>query len=210
MATLSVRQKMPIFSCIYNPQITVSPTSSFSASFNGNRVKNHPIPWTCPLSQALQTLHVFNYLLDSTCSGQFWWHWLYFSRGFTEPLLDWHMLVFTGKRSPCTGKKKKRSPVSVLAETEHFVWLAGGTLYPGSRSKCKIQLNKIASDVSWSASKTVGVHCHTSHTPQMLEAKYRQTFTASTFQPPTPLPWIDRSKTMSVDCKIPDRSISIW
>ena len=30
------------FSFIYNPQITVSPTSSFSASFNGNRVKNHP------------------------------------------------------------------------------------------------------------------------------------------------------------------------
>ena len=30
------------FSCIYNPQITVSPTSSLSASFNGNRVKNHP------------------------------------------------------------------------------------------------------------------------------------------------------------------------
>ena len=30
------------FSCIYNPQITVSPTSLFSASFNGNRVKNHP------------------------------------------------------------------------------------------------------------------------------------------------------------------------
>ena len=30
MATLSVRQKMPFFflSCIYNPQITVSPTSS--------------------------------------------------------------------------------------------------------------------------------------------------------------------------------------
>ena len=42
MATLSVRQKMPFFSCIYNPQITVSPTSSFSASFNGNRVKNRP------------------------------------------------------------------------------------------------------------------------------------------------------------------------
>ena len=30
------------FSCIYNPQITVSPTSSFSASFNGNCVKTHP------------------------------------------------------------------------------------------------------------------------------------------------------------------------
>ena len=50
MATLSVRQKMPFFSCIYNPQITVSPTSSFSASFNGKRIKNHPIPWTCPLN----------------------------------------------------------------------------------------------------------------------------------------------------------------
>ena len=31
-----------LFSCIYNPQITVSPTSLFSASFNGNHVKNHP------------------------------------------------------------------------------------------------------------------------------------------------------------------------
>ena len=31
-----------LFSCIYNPQITVSPTSSFSASFNGNHIKNHP------------------------------------------------------------------------------------------------------------------------------------------------------------------------
>ena len=30
------------FSCIYNPQITVLPTSSFSASFNGNCIKNHP------------------------------------------------------------------------------------------------------------------------------------------------------------------------
>ena len=30
------------FLCIYNPQITVSPTSLFSASFNGNCVKNHP------------------------------------------------------------------------------------------------------------------------------------------------------------------------
>ena len=39
-----------LFSCIYNPQIKVSPTSLFSASFNGNRVKNHPEPWTCPLS----------------------------------------------------------------------------------------------------------------------------------------------------------------
>ena len=50
MATFSVRQKMPFFSCIYNPQVTVSPISSFTASFNGNRVKNHPWPWTCLLS----------------------------------------------------------------------------------------------------------------------------------------------------------------
>ena len=37
-------RKCLFFSCIYNPQITVSPTSSFSASFkfNGNHVKNHP------------------------------------------------------------------------------------------------------------------------------------------------------------------------
>ena len=42
MATLSVRQKMQFFSCIYNPQITVSPTSSFSASFNADRVKKSP------------------------------------------------------------------------------------------------------------------------------------------------------------------------
>ena len=44
-----------IFSCIYNPQITVSPTSSFSASFNGNRIKNHPEPWTCPLREVWRT-----------------------------------------------------------------------------------------------------------------------------------------------------------
>ena len=39
-----------LFSCIYNPQITISPASLFSANFNGNRVKNHPKPWTCPLT----------------------------------------------------------------------------------------------------------------------------------------------------------------
>ena len=38
-----------LFSCIYNPPITISPTSLFSANFNGNHVKNHPQPWTCPL-----------------------------------------------------------------------------------------------------------------------------------------------------------------
>ena len=38
-----------LFSSIYYLQITISPTSSFSGSFNGNRVKNHPKPWTCPL-----------------------------------------------------------------------------------------------------------------------------------------------------------------
>ena len=36
--------------CAYNPQITTSPTSLFSANFNGNRVKTHPKPWTWPLT----------------------------------------------------------------------------------------------------------------------------------------------------------------
>ena len=40
-----------LFLCIYNPQITISPTSLFSANFNRNRVKNHPKPWTCPLKK---------------------------------------------------------------------------------------------------------------------------------------------------------------
>ena len=30
------------FRAFNNPQITISPTSLFSANFNGNRVKNHP------------------------------------------------------------------------------------------------------------------------------------------------------------------------
>ena len=38
-----------LFSCIYNPQITISPTRLFSANLNRNRVKNHPTLWTCPL-----------------------------------------------------------------------------------------------------------------------------------------------------------------
>ena len=33
--------------------ITISPTSLFSGNFNGNRVKNHPKPWTCPLRHIL-------------------------------------------------------------------------------------------------------------------------------------------------------------
>ena len=46
------------FSCIYNPQITISPTSSFSVSFNGNCVKNHPKPWTCPLIKKKMTYFI--------------------------------------------------------------------------------------------------------------------------------------------------------
>ena len=45
MAMLSVRQKMPFFRAFITLR-SVSPTSSFSVSFNGNRVKNHPYPWT--------------------------------------------------------------------------------------------------------------------------------------------------------------------
>ena len=41
MATLSVWQKMPFFSCIYNPH-SFTYIIVFYASFNGNCVKNHP------------------------------------------------------------------------------------------------------------------------------------------------------------------------
>ena len=41
--------KKCLFSCIYNPQITISPTLLFSANFKGNRVKYHSQPWTCRL-----------------------------------------------------------------------------------------------------------------------------------------------------------------
>ena len=49
------------FSCIYNPQITVSPTSSFSASFNGNRVKNHPLDTNMVL---LRIIYVFRAVIQ--------------------------------------------------------------------------------------------------------------------------------------------------
>ena len=51
-ATGSIQQKML---CIYNPQITISPVSSFSVSFNGNCVKNCSKPWTCPLTWAFES-----------------------------------------------------------------------------------------------------------------------------------------------------------
>ena len=41
------------FSCIYNPQITVSPASSFSASFNGNPVKKSPLTFNVLLGEGL-------------------------------------------------------------------------------------------------------------------------------------------------------------
>ena len=45
----NINDRKCLFSCIYYPQITISPTSLFSANVNGNCVKNHPQPWTCPL-----------------------------------------------------------------------------------------------------------------------------------------------------------------
>ena len=92
MATLWVRQKMPLFfPCIYNPQITISPTSSFSASFNGNRVKIHPKPRTCPLMADLgpkitletttavfkQADHVYH---SDTVLGRFFTHYYAYRR----------------------------------------------------------------------------------------------------------------------------------
>ena len=47
----------------------------------------------------------------------------------SEPPLDRHMPVFTGKCFP-TGEKLSRR-YQVPAETEIFVWLVGDTLYTG-------------------------------------------------------------------------------
>ena len=68
-----------LFLCIYNPQITISPTSLFSANFNGNRVKNHPKPWTCLLTFSV-TLTRENWLCTILCHTTE--HWL--------PLLLWN------------------------------------------------------------------------------------------------------------------------
>ena len=38
-----------------------------------------------------------------------------------------------------------------MAENEYFAWIAGDTLYPGSRSKWKLQLNKITPGVDQQA-----------------------------------------------------------
>ena len=50
-----------LFSCIYNPLITISPTSLFSANFNGNRVKNHLKPWTDSWSRTFFQPQTFNF-----------------------------------------------------------------------------------------------------------------------------------------------------
>ena len=49
-----------LFLCIYNHQTTISPTSLFSANFNRNRVKNHPKPWTCPLTLACESEYSYS------------------------------------------------------------------------------------------------------------------------------------------------------
>ena len=56
------------------------------------------------------------------------------------------------------------------AETECFVWLAGDNLYTGSRSKWKLQINKIACGVDQQAKKWMLSHTRC-HTCLMLEAK---------------------------------------
>ena len=50
-----------LFLCIYNPQITISPTSLFSVNFNRNCVKNHPKSWTCPLSLLMTVLYLLSF-----------------------------------------------------------------------------------------------------------------------------------------------------
>ena len=58
-----------LFSCIYNRQNTISPTSLFSANFNGNRVINHPKPWTCPLRLLHGMLAWSCPVEESNCGG---------------------------------------------------------------------------------------------------------------------------------------------
>ena len=64
---------------------------------------------------------------------------------WSEPPRDRHMPIFVGKYFPSTSKKYSCQH-QVLAETEHFVWLARDhTLYPGSWSKWTLPLNRIIS-----------------------------------------------------------------
>ena len=88
-----------LFSCIYNPQITSSPTSLFRVNFNRNCVKNHPQPWTCP----------FSICQPSVCEGVFvvaplsWtlWghqkdagvHWQMHSKGWEDCVCDCVLVV---------------------------------------------------------------------------------------------------------------------
>ena len=80
----------------------------------------------------------------------------------------------------------------MLAETERFVWLAGDTLYTGSRSKWKLWLNKIASSVDQQAKPWMLSHTR-SCTCRMLEVTHTS--------PTSPSPQMDRSKSMSADYK---------
>ena len=80
----------------------------------------------------------------------------------------------------------------MLAETERFVWLAGDTLYTGSRSKWKLWLNKIASSVDQQAKPWMLSHTR-SCTCRMLEVTHTS--------PTSPSPQMDRSQSMSADYK---------
>ena len=64
---------------------------------------------------------------------------------WSEPPRDRHMPIFVGKYFPSTSKKYSCQH-QILAETEHFVWLARDhSLYPGSWSKWTLPLNRIIS-----------------------------------------------------------------
>ena len=80
----------------------------------------------------------------------------------------------------------------MLAETERFVWLAGDTLYTGSRSKWKLWLNKIASSVDQQAKPWMLSHTR-SCTCRMLEVTHTS--------PTSPSPQMDRSQSMNADYK---------
>ena len=69
---------------------------------------------------------------------------------FTEPPLDQHMLVFTGKCSPCTGKKNSRR-YHIPAENEHFVRLAGETLPWVQKQVAEAPANYKLKSPAWTA-----------------------------------------------------------
>ena len=81
--------KKCLFSGIYNPQITISFTSLLSANFNGNRVKNHLKPWTCPLRKGIIILMFLLHLASQQ------WHKNVCSHSQSSNELSFYLSLYT-------------------------------------------------------------------------------------------------------------------